>query len=45
LFKVAPGLDKDALDATMNRVFERLAADETFAAAVDSMAVKVVPAS
>lgn len=45
LFKVRPGLDKDALNTTMNRVFEALAATEAFSSSVDSMAVKVIPAS
>ena len=44
LFRVRAGLDPEALDATMHRIFERLATNELFARSVDSMAVKLVAA-
>ncbi|MDE2592151.1 MAG: SseB family protein [Actinomycetales bacterium] len=44
LFRVRTGLSEEQLNATMNRVFERLTQDEVFAASVDSMAVKLVAA-
>ena len=44
LFKVRPGLSEAQLNDTMNRIFERLTSEDAFAAAVDSMAVKLVAA-
>lgn len=44
LFRVRAGLTEAKVNATLNRVFERLTTSELFASAVDSMAVKLVAA-
>ncbi len=41
-FSITDGLDRDALDALMSRMSARWAADETIAAKVDSIGVRVV---